>query len=246
MASSSAPNGNRKTFVLVHGAMCGGWIWHRVSGLLQKTGHRVFAPTMTGLGERSHLLSTEIGLETHITDLVNVINWEDLNEICLVAHSYAGFPCSGALERIGDRVASIAWVDAYRPRDGERMIDLTTEERRRTLQSSFEKGEPGFSTPPGTALFPIWVNEGDSPYVAAKLTPQPVRTYMEPIRLSGVREKVAKKTYIRATKFPNPEFDKTLAECKADRSWSTFEIDVGHTIMLDAPQWLAGTLAGAA
>ena len=114
------------------------------------------------------------------------------------------------------------------------------------LKSSFEKGEPGSTMPHGDARFPIWVNEGDSPYVAAKLTPQPVRTYMEPMRLSGAREKVAKKTYIRATKFPNPEFDKTLAEGKADKSWRTFEIDVGHTVMLDAPQWLADTLASAA
>jgi pimeloyl-ACP methyl ester carboxylesterase len=215
MANPSAPNNNRKTFVLVHGGMCGGWIWHRVSGLLQKAGHRVFSPTMTGLGERSHLLSTEIGLETHITDLVNVIDWEDLDKICLVAHSYAGFPCSGVLERIGHRVASIVWIDAYMPQDGEKMMDLTSEELRRTLQSSFQKGDPGFSMPSGAALFPASVNEVDSPYLAAKLTPQPVGTYMEPIRLSGAREKVAKKTYIRATKFPNPELDRTLRECKA-------------------------------
>jgi hypothetical protein len=166
-------------------------------------------------GRNGRSRSPEHALETHITDLVNVIDWEDLDKICLVAHSYAGFPCSGVLERIGHRVASIVWIDAYMPQDGEKMMDLTSEELRRTLQSTFQKGDPGFSMPSGAALFPASVNEVDSPYLAAKLTPQPVGTYMEPIRLSGAREKVAKKTYIRATKFPNPELDRTLRECKA-------------------------------
>ena len=108
--AQAAPN----TFVLVHGALSGGWCWRRVSDLLEKKGHKVFSPTLTGLGERSHLLSKDINLETHITDIVNVIKWEDLNNICLVAHSYGGFPASGALEQMGDRVSSIVWVEAVR------------------------------------------------------------------------------------------------------------------------------------
>jgi hypothetical protein len=91
-------------------------------------------------------------------------------------------------------------------------------------------------------IFPMVVNESDSAYLISKSTPQPVGTYLQPVKLSGAREKVAKKTYIRAMKFPNPAFDKALAECKADKSWNTFEIDCGHVIMLDAPQWLAETL----
>jgi pimeloyl-ACP methyl ester carboxylesterase len=85
-----AQTGQRKTFVLVHGAWHGGWCWRRVSDLLEKQGHKVFAPTMTGLGERSHLLRKDINLDTHITDIVNVFKWEDLNNVCLVAHSYGG------------------------------------------------------------------------------------------------------------------------------------------------------------
>ncbi len=79
-----------KTFVLVHGAACGGWIWRRVADLLENQGCKVFAPTFTGLGERSHLLSKAVGLDTHVTDVVNVVRWESLDELCLVAHSYAG------------------------------------------------------------------------------------------------------------------------------------------------------------
>ena len=89
-APAPAQTGAPETFVLVHGAWHGGWCWRRVADLLQKRGHKVFTPTLTGVGERSHLMSKDIVLDTHITDIVNVIKWEDLNNICLVVHSYGG------------------------------------------------------------------------------------------------------------------------------------------------------------
>jgi hypothetical protein len=93
---------------------------------------------------------------------------------------------------------------------------------------------------------PIFVNENDRAYVTSKVTPQPIGTYFQPIKLSGARGKVAKKTYICATKYPSPVFDKALAECKADKSWSTSEIASGHLVMLDAPEWLVDQLLQAA
>jgi pimeloyl-ACP methyl ester carboxylesterase len=231
----------QKTFVLVHGTLVGGWYWRRASDLLEKKGQKVFSPTLTGLGERSHLLNKDINLDTHITDIANVIKWEDLNEICPVAHSYGGWVGSGALEQIGDRVSSIVWLDAFKPEDGQTPIDFTNEGFRKASLNSMEKGEQGFPIPP-PKLPPIFVNEKDRDYVDAKLTPQPVGTYAQAIRLSGAREKVAKKTYIRATKFPNPAFDKALAECKADRSWNTIETNAYHIVMLDEPDWLADFL----
>jgi pimeloyl-ACP methyl ester carboxylesterase len=115
----------RKTFVLVHGAFLGAWVWRRVSDLLEKQGHKVYPLTLTGLGERSHLLSKDINLDTQISDIVNVVEWEDLGDICLVAHSFGGYPASGALERIGSRVSSIVWVDALKPGDGQKFADDT-------------------------------------------------------------------------------------------------------------------------
>src|SRR5262245_5509143 len=112
--SAARAQATPKTFVLVHGAFVGGWYWRRISDLLQAKGHKVFSPTLAGLSERTHLLSKEINLDTHITDIVNVTKWEDLENICLVAHSYAGMPASGALEQIGSRVTSIVWVDAMK------------------------------------------------------------------------------------------------------------------------------------
>src|SRR6202040_4466814 len=95
-----------KTFVLVHGAWHGGWCWRRVADLLEKKGHKVFTPTLTGVGERSHLMSKGIVLDTHITDIVNVIKWEDLNNICLVVHSYGGWQGSGGMEQ---GLGGISW-----------------------------------------------------------------------------------------------------------------------------------------
>jgi Alpha/beta hydrolase family len=141
-----------KTYVLVHGTLVGGWYWRRVSDLLEKNGQKVFSPTLTGLGERSHLLNRNINLDTHITDIVNVIKWEDLNDICLVVHSYGGWVGSGALEQIGDRVSSIVWLDAFKPENGQKPIDFTNEGFRKAFLNSMEKGEPGFPIPPPSCL----------------------------------------------------------------------------------------------
>src|SRR5258705_1112450 len=113
----------QKTFVLIGGAFYGAWCWRRVTERLEKQGHKVYALSLTGLADRSHLLSKDINLDTHITDIANIIELEDLADICLVAHSYAGFPASGSLERIGSRVSSIVWVDALKPADGQSFHD---------------------------------------------------------------------------------------------------------------------------
>ena len=226
----------KKTFVLVHGAWHGGWCWRRVADRLDRHGHKVFTPTMTGLGERSHLLSTSIDLNTHITDVVNVFNWEDIRDACLVVHSYAGWPGSGALEHIGDRVSSIVWLDAFKPENGQRGLDYSSEFSRKAFEAAVAKGEPGRAAPPATAFH---VNEKDRAWVDSKTTPQPNGVSLQPIKLTGARDKVAKKTYIRAPKYPQPAFDKAYAECKADKSWQTFEATTaGHDVMVDDPAWL--------
>jgi pimeloyl-ACP methyl ester carboxylesterase len=235
-----AQTGAQKTFVLVHGAWHGGWCWRRVSDLLEKKGHKVFTPTLTGVGERSHLLSKDVNLDTHITDIVNVFKWEDLRDVCLVVHSYGGWPGSGALEQIGDRVSSIVWLDAFKPENGQRGLDFLSEANRNAASAAIEKGEPGRRGPTAKAFS---VNEKDYAWIDSKLTPQPNGVPMTPIKLTGAREKVAKKTYIRAVKYPQPAFDKAYAECKADKSWKTYETAAaGHDVMVDAPGWLVDVL----
>jgi pimeloyl-ACP methyl ester carboxylesterase len=229
----------RKTFVLVHGAWHGGWCWRRVSDLLESKGHKVLAPTMTGLGERSHLMSKDIVLDTHIADIVNVILWEDLKGICLVAHSYGGWPVSGALEQVLDRVAAVVFVDAFLPEDGQKSLDVASDFSRKGTLEAIAKGE--ISRPPPKAET-FHVNEKDRAWIDAKLTPQPVGVALQPIKLTGAREKVAKKAYIRAPVYPQPAFDRYYSAKRADASWRTYEVDGGHDVMVDRPARLVEIL----
>jgi pimeloyl-ACP methyl ester carboxylesterase len=230
----------RKTFVLIHGAWHGGWCWRRVADRLEKHGQKVYAQSLTGNGDRSHLLSKDVILDTHIADIVNLIRWEDLNDICLVAHSYGGWPASGALEHIHGRVASIIWLDAFKPEDGQKGTDFASEFSRKTLEEAVAKGEPGRKPPPARTFS---LSEKDYAWIESKLTPQPNGVALQPIRLTGKRETIARKTYIRAPLYPQAAFDQALAECKADGTWQTFVNEkTGHDVMIDQPEWLADVL----
>jgi pimeloyl-ACP methyl ester carboxylesterase len=235
-----AQAGARKTFVLVHGAWHGGWCWRRVSDLLEAKGHKVFTPTLTGLADRSHLLSKDVILDTHITDIVNLFKWEEIKDACLIAHSYGGWPCSGALEQIGDRVSSIVWLDAFKPENGQKGIDFSSPFSRKAMEEAVAAGTPGRKGPPSKAF---GVNEKDQAWVDSKLTDQPNGVATQPIKLTGAREKITRKAYIRAPKYPQAAFDKALAECNADATWKTFvNENTGHDVMVDQPQWLVDIL----
>src|SRR3984893_14721893 len=129
------------TFVLVHGGWHGGWCWRRVADRLQRRGHKVYTPTLPGRGERVHLLTAGVDLNTHITDLVNVIKFEDLKNIILVGHSYGGCVISGVAEQVLTAIASIVFVDAFLPEHGQRMLDLTAANLRDAAIEAQSKGE---------------------------------------------------------------------------------------------------------
>jgi pimeloyl-ACP methyl ester carboxylesterase len=236
-AQAAGAAGPRKTFVLIHGAYHGGWCWRKVTDILERNGHKVYAPSLTGNGDRVHLLSKDLTLDTQIADIVNLVTYEDLSGICLVAHSFGGWPASGALERISDRVASIVWVDAFKPSDGEKPADYISEFSRKAMEEAMARGEAGRKPPPAKTYS---LSEKDYAWIDSKLTPQPNGVAFTPLKLSGKRDAVAKKTFIRAPKYPQASFDKALAECKADKSWQTFvKDDTGHDVMIDQPEWLA-------
>jgi pimeloyl-ACP methyl ester carboxylesterase len=229
----------RKTFVLVHGSSAGGWCYRRVADLLEAHGHKVFAPTLTGLGERSHLMSGAITLDTHIADVVNVIRWEGLEDITLVGHSYGGWIISGVAEEMEKKIASIVFLDAFMPENGQRVLDTNSARSRAEIEAAVARGE--VSRPPPHPS--VWnVNVNDQAWVAEKFTAQPVGVAFTPIRLSGARERIAKKTYVRATGYANPNFERAYAKVKADPSWRTFELPCGHETMIDMPERTAEIL----
>ena len=142
----------KHTFVLVHGAWHGGWCWRRVADLLQARGHKVFTPTLTGLADRSHLMSASINLDTHITDIVNLFAWENIDNAMLVGHSYGGWPISGAIEKLEKRVSSIVYLDAFMPTNGQCGLDVQTPENRARMEAMHARGEFRLPIPPAASF----------------------------------------------------------------------------------------------
>jgi pimeloyl-ACP methyl ester carboxylesterase len=228
-----------KTFLLVHGAWHGGWCWRRVSDLLEKRGHKVFAPTLTGLGERSHLLNDKINLSTHIADIANVIKWEGLKDFVLVGHSYGGYVVTGVAERVPEAIASIVFLDAFMPENGDSLAETGSERVREGLTAARQRGDLGMAPVPAAAFR---VNESDRAWVDALCTPHPIGTFTERLAHNGARERIARKAYIRAAGYSQPTFDKALATKKADSSWRTYEVPCGHDVMVDMPDRLVEIL----
>jgi pimeloyl-ACP methyl ester carboxylesterase len=233
----------QRTFVLVHGAWHGGWCWQRVADLLTKAGHRVCTPTLTGLGERSHLLNAGIDLSTHVTDVVNVLKWEGLHDVVLAGHSYAGFVISGVAERMQGAIASMVFVDAFVPESGDTAGTSASPATRNLVDQAARQGET--TLPPVSAAF-FQVNEKDRAWVDASCVPQPLATFLEKIELTGARERIARKVYVRAKGYGSQSFDAALAKVRGIPSWSTFELPCGHDIMVDMPEQLAEILLNSA
>ena len=233
-----AQSGARNTFVLVHGAWHGGWCWRRVADLLQQRGHKVFTPTMTGLGERSHLIDGKISLTTHVTDIVNVIKWESLNDIVLVGHSYGGIVISGVAEAMRDAIGSIVFLDAFVPESGDSVAAKASQPVRESITAAVEKGEVVMK-PVSAAAFRV--NEKDRAWVDAMCTPHPLATLTDKITLTGARERIAKKAFIRAKGYPSIPFDAAQERAKAD-GWRVYELPCGHDAMVDMPEQLTDIL----
>lgn len=233
------PDTPPKTFVLIHGAWHGGWCWVRVRDRLQKQGHTVFTPTLTGIGERTHLLTAGIDLSTHVADVLNVLRFENLTDVVLCGHSYAGFVISAVAEKAAERIGSMVYLDAFYPFDGERMVDVTGAQVRDAILAGAERGEIAVPPRPAEAFR---VNARDRAWVDAMCRPHPIGTMLAPVRLTGANERIAKRSYIRARDYPNPGFDAAVERLKGRPGWQLFEAACGHDVMVDAPDWLADKL----
>jgi pimeloyl-ACP methyl ester carboxylesterase len=226
-------------FVLVHGAWHGGWCWRRVADILTKAGHRVFTPTLTGLGERSHLIGPDTNLTTHVTDILNVIKWERLTDVVLCGHSYGGFIISGVAEKMTEAIAAMAFIDAFVPENGDTVLSSLSPATRARIDEVVSRGEE--TIPPVPAAV-FQVNARDQAWVDEFCTPHPLATFSEKIMLSSARERVVRKLYIRATGYESPSFDAALAKVRSRSSWRVFEMACGHDVMVDMPAELAKIL----
>jgi pimeloyl-ACP methyl ester carboxylesterase len=228
------------TFVLVHGAWHGSWCWKRVRKALQAQGHEVFTPTLTGVGERSHLLASDVNLETHINDVVNVIRWEELSNVVLCGHSYGGCVISGVADRIPDRIGALVYLDAFILEDGQSLYDtLPPEQRDLQLEAAARQGE-GWKVPPIPAEV-FNVNAGDRDWVNRQCTMQPLATFQQALQLRAPLDAKKPVLFILATGFENSPFRHFYELAKA-KGWKTLTMACGHDVMLDQPEQLTRAL----
>lgn len=184
-------------------------------------------------------MSKDIRLATHVTDVVNLMKWEGLSGVVLCGHSYGGMVVSGVAEQMAGKIASIVFLDAFVPDNGEALADLTGSVTLDLLRAATQKGDIGI---PARSAASFNVNEMDRAWVDAMCVPQPIGTMTEKITLTGARERIGKKAYIRASAYPNPGFDTAYARVKADTSWRTYEVPCGHDVMVDMPERLTEIL----
>ena len=222
------------TFVIVHGAWVGAWAWMRVADRLIANRHRVFVPTLSGLGERSHLIDREIDLTTHINDVVNEILWKDLDDVVLVGHSYGGFVITGAAERVPDRIRSIVYVDAFIPKDGQAFADP---------EDGWELSGTSVPVPPSSKG--DYIDEADRAWVDAKATPHPTASLTEKARITGAYQHIPRKFFVQAIGSDGAS-KRPLAKFASDPSWTVHQVACGHDIPIDKPDELVRILEAAA
>ena len=197
----AAPTAQKQTFVLVHGATAGGWEWKRTGQFLTDDGHTVYRATLTGLGEREHLNSVDIDLQTHIGDVVNLILFEDLHDVVLTGHSYGGMVVTGVMDRIPERIRHVVFLDAAVPQDGQSLWDLFGS--RGPLPA--DRFRDGFMQVP-------WVKPGDRPPYSVK---QSIRCFEQPVSYRNPAALALPVTYVAFV----PRDQKIEERAKTDRSW---------------------------
>ena len=208
------------TLVLVHGGFRGGWTFASMARTLRGLGHDVFTPTLTGLGERVHLASARPNLATHIMDVANVLTYEDLTDVILCGHSYAGMVVSGVADLMPERIAALVYVDAFVPDDGDAWWNLAGDYFRKLAIDG--SAEDGFSvTPP----------PGKDP----RRVPHPLAAFRQAIRLTGRWREVPEKMFVYASGWDATPFTSTYERLKDDPDWVVKSVPTGHSVFEEAP-----------
>lgn len=229
----------KATFVLVHGAWHGGWCYSRAARLLRSKGYDVFTPTLTGLGERSHLHSVAVNASTHVQDILNVVAFEGLSDIVLAGHSYGGRVVTAVADAIPDKIRSLVYLDAFIGENGESTFDMDNPASTAAYMEGAQ-ANGGHTVPPvPSAVF--GVNSADQAWVDARCTPGALATWSERLSLTGRHKLIANRTYVLATGW-NGCFRQTYDRIRAEGGWQTYEFDCGHDVMIDMPQETADVL----
>jgi pimeloyl-ACP methyl ester carboxylesterase len=231
----------RPIFVLVHGAWHGGWCWERVVSRLHAAGHDSLAPTLPGLGARSGELSLKIDLNSHIADIAALVDRQS-RPVALVGHSYGGFVISGVVDQLASagRLRSVTYLDAFVPRDGERVVDYQDAAQRAQFLKAVANGDPVYSKKPARG-FGI-SDPKDEAWVDSRLTDHPAATYVQPIHLKAAIPASIRRHYIHCTAPRMPVLDSTASRIRNESGWTFVELLTGHDAMVSAPERLTSLL----
>lgn len=230
------------TFLIAHGAWSAGWAWKKMLPLMRARGHEIFTPTYTGVGERAHLAHQDIDLETHIADVLGVLEFEDLRNVILVGHSYGGMVATGVADRASERIAQLVYLDAFAPRNGQSLLDLQTEEARQRVRDGTAREGGGWRIPPNPA--PPDTSPEDLAWVNAHRVPQPIKCFEQKIRLTGAVDKLPR-TYIYCKiSRPGDVFRQFRDRASTEKGWKCIDIDASHSPNVTAPEALAKILHG--
>ena len=229
------------TFVLVHGAWQGNWVWERVADRLRAAGHRVYTPSLTGLGERAHLAGPEINLETHIADVIGVIEHHELNDIVLCGHSYGGMVVAGVGDRMTERIKSLIFLDAFIPTPDKSLFDMQPPEMAQRMRDEARSEGDGWRIKRLSGNYFRLANPDDIARLDRRAVDQPIGTMEQKANITGAWEKIPHLAYIRAAGHRGP-FGQFADRLKGNERWRCFEVPCGHNVMLDLPDSLTGIL----
>lgn len=229
------------TCVLVHGAWHGGWHWDAVAARLRAAGARVFAPTLCGLAERAAEASASTTLATHVADVVRVLDEHDLRDVVLVGHSYGGAVITGVAHRRPERIAQLVYLDAFVPRHGESLADIFGPgSAERASEQARAAGTPHLLPPMFAMEEVLGVGPAEASAHAARLTPHPIGTFLEPVDASGPPS--APRTYVYCASHPLGMFDRYAGEARTSADWRYFELPSPHDAVYAMPAVVAGIL----
>ncbi|MEM8979028.1 MAG: alpha/beta hydrolase [Pseudomonadota bacterium] len=228
------------TFVLVHGAWHGGWCWAKLESAMRKRGHETHAPTLTGLGERSHLLGKDITPDDHVTDIVNTLRWRDLSDVFLVGHSYGGMVISGVAGRVPERIVGLVYLDAFVPeQSGFSLFAQANPERMKTFQRQIDAGAEGLEPD----NFDAWTNDPKTKaWLKNMCTPHPTGCFSNGVTLTGREKEITQKLYIHCARNTPSPFVSEYQKVKSRSDWETAEIATKHNAMGEDPESLAALL----
>ena len=229
------------TFLFVHGAWHGGWCWKEVEARLRAKGCETHAPTLTGVGERSHLARPDIDADTHVEDVLGVVKWRELSDVILVGHSYGWLIITGVAGRVPEKIKALVYLDAFAPEEsGLSLFATANPERLAGFEAQLAGG--GYMISPD--LFDAWTDDpAKKAWLKTMCTPHPVECFRKGVTLTGREREVAHRHFILAAHNSPSAFWGEYERVKATPGWTTDRIAAKHDAMVEAPEVLAEMLA---